>query len=172
MDKHRWLIYSWFGLVFGVLDWYYLELLAHFPWGSLGNNPIVVPIIIGLNYGIWLVPVLPVTYYESRHSRSGSKSALSGALCWSCSILSYYTYYTLLLAFWGLPNMDHLLVLGEKPAGFWQQWSVAFQRIILGQFLEWLPIALLGGAIIGYLVYTLTSRTSKVQQSAHPDGAA
>lgn len=50
--KKRWLIYASVGFLFGIADWYYLNLLAHFPWGKLQNNPIVIPIIILLNYGI------------------------------------------------------------------------------------------------------------------------
>jgi hypothetical protein len=128
--QKRWLIYPLVGLIFGVIDWYYLDLLAHFPWGEIGNNPVVVPIIIALNYSIWLVPVLPITIYETRMSLSAFRSALAGTVCWSASILSYYSFYALLLAFWGLPNMDHLLLLGDKPAGFWQEWKIAFQKII------------------------------------------
>jgi hypothetical protein len=166
MHKNRWLVYALIGLAFGVFDWYYLNLLARFPWGSLGNSPIVIPIIIGLNYGIWLVPVLPVTYYESRQSLSKRNAALSGALCWSCSILSYYIYYTLLLAFWGLPNMDHLLVLGEKGAGFSQEWNMAFQRIILDQVIEWLPVALVGGALMGLITWKINSHRLNLKESA------
>ena len=58
--KKRWLLYSLIGLAFGLIDWYYLDLLAHFPWGSLGQSPLVIPIIIAMNYGIWLVPVVPI----------------------------------------------------------------------------------------------------------------
>lgn len=118
----------------------------------------------------WLVPVLPVTFYESRTSRSVSRSAKAGALCWVSSIASYYIYYLLLLAFWGLPNMEHLLVLGPKQAGFWQEWSAAFQKIILNQVIEWLPIALVGGSLVGFAVWWFVSRTkshSSIVEFAH-----
>jgi hypothetical protein len=150
------------GLIFGVIDWYYLDLLAHFPWGEIGNNPVIVPIIIALNYGIWFVPVLPVTIYETRVSSSSSRSALAGAVCWSASILSYYSFYTLLLAFWGLPNMNHLLIMGDKPAGFWQEWTIAYQKIILSQVLEWLPIALIGGSLVGLVIWRITGHRKEV----------
>ena len=32
----RWYIYAGAGLVFGVIDWFYLDWLAHISWGSLG----------------------------------------------------------------------------------------------------------------------------------------
>ncbi len=169
MKSHkRWLLYILAGFAFGIIDWYYLSLLAHFPFGSLETSTFIVPLIIGLNYGIWLVPVLLVTIYESRLSHSVLKTALAGALCWLASILSYYLYYTLLLAFWGLPNMDHLLILGVKGPGFWQEWGVAFQKIILNQVIEWLPIAIVGGLIAGTLIGTISNKVKKaVEPEAH-----
>ena len=160
--KKRWLIYVLVGLLFGLADWYYLNILTQFPWGKLQNNPIVIPLIILLNYGIWLVPVLPITFYESRTSRSVSRSAMAGALCWACSIASYYVFYLLLLSFWGLPNMEHLLILGPKQAGFWQEWSDAFQKIILNQVIEWLPIALVGGSLVGIAVWWFVARNRSI----------
>lgn len=62
--------------------------------------------------------VLPVAFNESRVSGSARHSALAGVLCWSSSVISYYSYYTLLLAFWGLPNLEHMLILQEKEEGF------------------------------------------------------
>lgn len=150
--RYRWFIYGLVGLLFGIFDWYYLDGLAHFQWGDLGNSLLVIPVIIALNYGIWLLPVLPVTIIESRVTRSARRSALAGAVCWSSSIISYYIYYTILLAFWGLPNMEHLLILGEKQPGFWQEWTIAFQKIILNQVFEWLPIAIVGGSLVGLMV--------------------
>ncbi len=162
----RWYIYALAGILFGLLDWYYLALLAHFPWGSLGTNPAIVPLIILLNYGVWLVPVVPVTYNESHVSRVAWAPALAGAFTWSCSIVSYYVYYTLLLAFWGLPNMEHLLILGEKPPGFWQEWQITFQRIILNQVVECLPIALVGGSVAGVMVWFLVVRLRTARPGA------
>lgn len=151
-SKRRWWVYGLIGLLFGVADWYYLDGLAHFPWGGLANSALVVPLLIALNYGIWLLPVVPVTWHESRVSGKARSSAVAGALCWVSSIFGYYLFYTLLLAFWGLPNMEQYLVLGEKQPGFWQEWNVVFQKIIVDQVLEWLPLAMIGGAIVGLAV--------------------
>jgi hypothetical protein len=164
--KKRWFIYGLSGILFGVIDWYYLNLLGRFPWGNLGNSLFIVPVIIVLNYGIWLLPVLPITIHESRVSRSALRSALAGALCWSCSIISYYFFYTLLLAFWGLPNMEHLLILGSKQVGFGQEWNTAFREIILNQVFEWLPIAIIGGSLIGLIVWWLTVQKRAVKHVA------
>jgi len=150
MNK-RWLIYCLIGLAFGVVDWYYLDSLAHFPWGQLGESPVVIPIIIALNYGIWLVPVLPIAIYEVHRYKSARLSAVAGITVWSSAIFGYYTYYTALLAFWGLPHMDYLLVLGKRSPTFWQDWARVFQKVILSQFLEWIIIAVIGGGIVGLI---------------------
>lgn len=148
--KKRLLTYCLIGLIFGVLDWYYLNLLANFPWGSLGEKLIIVPIIILLNFGIWLVPVLAIVIHEIYSSKSVRLSTLSGIVTWGFSILGYYTYYTVLLSFWGLPHMEHMLVTKEHPATFWQDWFETFQVVILNQFLEWIPVAIVGGGVLGY----------------------
>lgn len=164
LGRHkRLLVYALVGLVFGIIDWYYLDLLAHFPWGDLGNNPIVVPIIIALNFGIWLVPVLPVTYHESQQSGSVLRSAASGAMVWSASMISYYTWYTLLLLFWGLPNLDHLLFARRNQPGYWQDLGSMFKRVIQDQFIDWLPIAIIGGSLVGLVVWRITMRKKQVK---------
>lgn len=148
--KKRLLTYCFVGLIFGVIDWYYLDLLANFPWGPLGEKLIIIPIIITLNFGIWLVPVLGVSIYEVHQSKSVRLSTLSGMAIWVCSILGYYTYYTALLSFWGLPHMEYMLISQEHHAEYWQDWFETFKAVILYQFLEWLPIAIVGGGVIGY----------------------
>ncbi|MFZ2096313.1 MAG: hypothetical protein WAV05_06710, partial [Anaerolineales bacterium] len=91
--EHRFPFYAVIGLIFGIIDWFYLNWLAHISWGSLGESILVLPIIIGMNYGIWLVPIIPVVIYESRHTLRIWNSILAGMLTWSCAIFSYYFYY-------------------------------------------------------------------------------
>ena len=55
ITKKRWLFYGFVGFLFGIADWYYLNWIAQFSWGELGNSLLVIPLIIALNYGIWLV---------------------------------------------------------------------------------------------------------------------
>jgi len=148
--KKRLHTYCLVGLTFGVIDWFYLDLLANFPWGPLGDKLIIVPIILSLNFGIWLVPVLGVSIYEVHQSKSVRLSALSGMAIWACSILGYYTYYIALLSFWGLPHMEHMLINQEHHAEYWQDWFQTFKVVILYQFFEWIPVAIVGGGGIGY----------------------
>jgi hypothetical protein len=151
--KRRFLLYALIGLIFGIIDWFYLDWLAHISWGSLGESILVIPIIIGMNYGIWLVPIIPVVIYEARHAQGISNPMLAGMLTWSCAIFSYYVYYAILLSLGKLIHLKHLNVFGEKNSAFWSEYWRMFNRLILGQFLEWIIIAIIGGAIAGALLY-------------------
>jgi hypothetical protein len=158
MIRYRFLLYTILGLAFGVIDWFYLDSLAHFSWGKLGNSILVVPIIILMNYGIWLVPLIPVVIHEARRAQRWLSPAFAGILTWSSAILSYYAYYAALLSTGRLPNLEHLNIFGEKDESFWAGYWEMFHRIITFQFLEWIVIAVIGGAAIGALSYLLFRR--------------
>jgi hypothetical protein len=162
--RKRWSIYALIGFLFGILDWYFLDLLA-----SVGsklnpdNWPLIfqlfaVAVILALNWGIWLVPVIPVAIRETRHSGYIRLAALASVIVWSFAILSYYIYYTLLLLFRGLPHMNFMLYSNRHAPTYWQDWKPAFQRIILDQFFDWIGVAIIGGAIVGALTAILYRR--------------
>lgn len=65
----RFLLYVLVGLIFGIINWFYLNWLAHISWGSLGESTLVVPVIIGMNFDIWLLPIIPVVIYKARHAQ-------------------------------------------------------------------------------------------------------
>ena len=159
-SKHNFFLYALIGLIFGVIDWLYLNWLAHISWGSLGESILVLPVIIGMNYGIWLVPILPVVIYEARHADRIIHPMLAGMLTWSCAIFSYYTYYAILLSLGKLIHFEHLNIFGEKYETFWYEYWQMFKGIILGQFFEWLIIALICGAIIGALTFRFLRKVS------------
>lgn len=151
--KLRFLLYAIIGLIFGVIDWFYLDWLAHISWGSLGESIMVVPIIIGMNYGIWLVPIIPLAINESRYAENIIYPMFASMLTWSCAIFSYYIYYAILLSLGKLINLEHLNIFGDKYETFWPEYWQMFNKIILGQFLEWIIIAIIGGAITGALIF-------------------
>lgn len=157
----RFEIYLIVGLIFGVLDWYYLDGLAHFPWGSFGESFFVVPVILLMNYGIWLIPIVPVAWLESRASHQMLYPVLAGVLTWCSAIFSYYAYYTFLFALGRLPNLESLIIFGERYPGFWNDWWAVFQKIILNQFFEWIIIAVIGGGTIGVLFHLLSQVLSR-----------
>lgn len=169
--RNRWLIFIAVGLAFGIADWYFLDLLA-----SLGQNPalsdnllqaspyirlLAVIALVALNYGVWLVPVIPVAIYEMKRSRSLRGAAISAVIVWSAAMLSYYAYYAFMLMFVGLPNMDFMLFKNHQLASYWENWWGPFRRVILDQFVEWIGIAVIGGAIVGTMSAYVSDRLVK-----------
>jgi hypothetical protein len=155
----RWYFYALIGLIFGVFDWFYLDWLARGLGPNLGENPfIVIPIILGLNYGIWLVPIIPVTLYEANRAKTIKSPIFAGILTWSCAILSYYTFYAVLLSLGRLPQLEHLNIFNENFQSVRPEYWRMFNRIILFQFLEWIPIAIIGGGITGAIAWYIVQR--------------
>lgn len=157
----RWMIYALVGLIFGIVDWYFLALLAALGQNETLNNSLMqspglvrllaVLLIVGANYGIWLVPVIPVALAEIKRSQAIWRAMAAAALVWSMAILAYYAYYTFLLMFVGLPHMDFMLYSRAQMPGYWNDWWPTFRRVISDQVIDWMPIAIGGGALVGGL---------------------
>jgi hypothetical protein len=168
--RKRWLIYIAIGLIFGIVDWYFLDLLASL-LDRLGQDEslfeavyarlLIIAMFMSLNYGIWLVPVVPSAIYEVKRSQSLRKAALAAVVVWAAAILSYYAYYTFLLMFVGLPNLDFMLFSNRQSPTYWTDWWPPFQRAVLSQFIEWIGIAVIGGAVVGAFSAYLYRRSSK-----------
>lgn len=166
----RWPYYLLIGLIFGVLDWFYLDWLARGLGPNLGENPFfVIPVIILLNYGIWLVPVIPVILYEIRQADQVKTPILAAILTWCSALFSYYAYYAILLSTGQLPNLTHLSLFGSRYVGFWRDYWAMFRWIILSQFLEWIPIAIIGGSIIAGLLWWLIKKPHRKAQHPQPE---
>lgn len=155
---HRFLIYGLIGLAFGVIDWFYLNALAHFSWGSFGNSILVVPVILLLNYGIWLVPVIPMGIYETKHFGTIKSAILSCCVAWVSAMVGYYGYYAWLFVQGKLPMLEQVRLQGINDFAFWQENGALFQRVIINQFLEWTLIAIICGSTIGALIYRIVHR--------------
>lgn len=170
---NRWLIYVAVGLCFGIADWYFLDWLASFSQNpALDENLLQAPqymrtlIVIALitfNYGVWLVPVIPTAIYEMKRSRSLRRAAISAVIVWGAALVSYYSYYAFMLMFVGVPNMDFMLFSNRQAATYWNDWWTPFKRVIVDQFLEWIGIAVIGGAIVGALSAYMFSRLVKLK---------
>lgn len=179
--RKRWLIYIAIGLCFGIVDWYFLDLLASL-LDQLGQDEslfeavyarlLIIAVFMSLNYGIWLVPVVPTAIYEANRSQSVRKAALAAVVVWVAAIFSYYAYYTFLLMFVGLPNLDFMLFSNRRSPTYWTDWWPPFQRAVLSQFIEWIGIAVIGGAIVGALSTYLYWRISKRRVSRQQTSAA
>ena len=158
----RWILYTLIGLVFGVLDWYYLNWLTYDLGRSLMTNPILWRVLKNiLNYGIWLVPIVPVVIHEGRKAPNIKRPAYAGMLTWGAGVLGYYGYYGILLSLGKLPHWGDLNVFGPKLDGFWIDYWRKLRYWILEEFLQWLPIALIGGALMGMLAWKIFHRRQK-----------
>ena len=69
-----------------------------------------------------------------------------------------------LLALGKLPNLEYLNIFGSKYDGFWPEFWRKFRFIILNQTLEWLPIAIIGGAVMGVLAWWIFRPRKKAGQ--------
>ena len=169
--RNRWLIYVAIGLCFGFADWYFLDLLASLSQNQALNENLlqapeyirvmIVMVLVISNYGVWLIPVIPAAIYEMKRSQSLRRAAISAVIVWSAAMLSYYAYYAFMLMFVGLPNMDFMLFSNRQSVAYWADWWPPFRRVILNQFVEWIGIAVIGGAIVGTLSAYVFKHTSK-----------
>ena len=169
--RKRWIIYIFIGLVFGIIDWYFIDLLATLNQTQRLNNfflersevlrQLYIAVIVILNYGIWLIPAIPIAIVEMKRSGKLWKAAVAAVIVWSMALLSYYAYYAFLLMFVGLPNFDFMLFKYRQSATYWVDWWPPFKRVIVNQFVEWLLVGLAGGTIVGVISAYLYSISSK-----------
>ena len=147
--KKRWFIYIMIGIGFGVFDFYYQGFIQNsFASRLLGEITMVMLIL-----GIWLVPVIPIVLYETKVSQSRVMSALTCSLTWCISIISYYLFNAVQLAFLGFPTRPELHISNHGDPFFWENWkSVLWHDIFWGGIVEWSVVAVVGGLIVGFLV--------------------
>jgi hypothetical protein len=158
-SKKRWIFYILIGVSFGIFDWFYLDWLATGVAPRLIENRIIAILIITLmNYGIWLVPIIPVVIYEAKHAPTIKGPIKAGILTWCCALLSYYVLYAALLSLGKLPHMEGFYVFGEQFESFRVQYWMVLRNIVLFQLLEWLPIGIIGGGITGALAWWIFSK--------------
>jgi hypothetical protein len=169
--RSRWMGYALLGLVFGLADWYFLDLLQTLSQDQAINarleaanafvRLVIVVAIIAANYGIWLVALVPAAIYEIKRSGSVRRAALASVVVWSAALVSYYAFYAFMLMWVGLPQMEFMLFANRGLPGYWADWWPPFRRVIVDQFLEWIGIAVVGGAIVGAMTALAFRRVSK-----------
>ena len=171
MFKNRWLIYILIGLAFGLVDWYFLAFLASITKSQaflrtpdFVHLPLLL-ILMVFNFGVWLVPAIPVAIFETKQSHSWLHAAFSAILVWGMALLGYYIYYAFLLMFIGLPNLNFMLYSNHQSTSYWADWWPPFKRLIVDQLIEWIGVAVIGGAIVGiasrYLYEVVSKKHTK-----------
>src|SRR4051812_28148317 len=149
MPRYRVLLYILIGVCFGILDWHIPNITIFlFPQTAWGHPMVSILSLLWI-YQLWLVPAIPVAIYETQTSLKLWKAGTAVVITWLCGLAGYYLYYAYLLAFVGLNQMEHLLLSAPHDALFWQDWRNTFQSLLLGQWLEWTPIAVVGRGSVG-----------------------
>ena len=149
VQRYRVLFYVLVGILFGVLDWYMPDLTMYIVPPTLLNHPIGMLLGLAWLWGVWLLPAIPIALYEIRASQRVWAAALAVILTWLGALTGYYAYYMYLLAFVGLNQMEMFLWSARRDPLFWQAWPSTFRTLMLYQWLEWSPVAVIGGAGVG-----------------------
>ena len=87
---------------------------------------------------------------------------------WVSAVLGYYLNYLVMLAVFGLPQMEHLVILGQQTTSLWQDWSAIFPGLILSKFLKWTVVAVIAGGITGLITGSVYSSLSKETYRTSP----
>ena len=144
--KIRWFVYIVIGIIFGVFDFFFHRFISN----VLVQGEIFWRV---LTYSVWLVPIVPIALFEARISKSRVRSGLASSLTWILSIIFYYLYMAVQLAFIGISTRPelHITSLGEEPY-FWENWKNVFWSDVVGSIVEWSGVAVIGGFIIGFSI--------------------
>ena len=131
-QRIRWVIYGLIGVAFGVAD-FYIETVArqHLRYPLL--------LFVGL---IWAIPSLFAAFYEVRKSNSKKRAIVASMFVWVVGVVAYYVLYAVSLA------------ANETVISF------DLADIFLDAAL-WGVAAVIGGAIVGFLVVTFYRKISK-----------
>ena len=171
--KKRWIVYFFAGLIFGAGYWHYFSLTAKF-FNDISSNESTIGegllfIFALLTYfGVWLIPATLPAIYEFRRSTSLRLSVMAVVAVWVSAVLGYYVNYLAMLALFGLPNMEYLVLFGQRTSTFWQDWGVIFPRLIFYNFLKWAGVGILVSGIAGLITSSVYSSLSKKNYKISP----
>jgi DNA-binding CsgD family transcriptional regulator len=176
--RKRLFYYFLAGIIFGAAYWQYLNGVTGFFNVIVPTDPdalgglaiwILLSVVFVAIFGVWLIPTIFPALHEFRHSARVQLSALAVIVVWLSAVLGYYLTYLILLAFFGLPNMEYLLIFGAHSPTFWQDWSTVFNKLILFNFLKWAIVSIIVGGIGGMItssVYSFWIRKTEATLSA------
>jgi DNA-binding CsgD family transcriptional regulator len=164
--KKRWTLYPLSGLIFGAAYWHYFSLTAKLFNDISANEHAVsdgVLMILALvaYFCVWLIPAILPAVVEYRRTASLKWSVLSVVTVWVSAVLGYYVNYLVMLAFIGLPNMEFLVVFGERSAAFSQTWQNILPDLILRNLLKWIGVGILAGGVSGLISTSVVSALSR-----------
>lgn len=138
------------GVLFGIFDFYYQNWMMRLHVSQL---PLLVLIL-----GIWLVVAVPAAWYEASRSGSVWLSAAASVIAWSSAVVSYYLYLVAKLVLIGEPSRPEMHISNRQEPYFWSNVWALFKGDFTSGLIEWLPVALIGGALVGLAVGLLVTR--------------
>ena len=106
-----------------------------------------------------MAPLIPAALHEARRSRSRLWAALAGVAVWCAGIVAYYLANAAQLAFLGVAGRPELHISNRAAPHFLDNWLATLQMSILAGMVEWLPVAVLGGAAVGFVAALLYLRS-------------
>ncbi len=148
--KKRWEIYLLVGFLFGVIDFYYQNWMMQLNVGRF--------LLIILVLGIWLVVAVPAAWYEASQSRAVWLSATASVIVWSSAVVSYYLYLVAKLVLIGEPSRPWMHISNRQDPYFWTNVWAIFKGAFTDGIFGWLPLALIGGGLVGLVVGFLVTR--------------
>lgn len=160
-SRNRWMVYCLVGVAFGVIDYYYQQYAVQFSDSS------ILQIIVVL--GIWLIPLLPVVVYETNISKSKKSGTLSGVVVWSIAVLAYYAYMMPDLLVIGKESRPEMHISSASDPYFWSNFTEFIRGSIIGGMIEWIAVAIIGGAIMGYLISAIFTRVAALSAKTAQD---
>ncbi|MCG8353642.1 MAG: hypothetical protein MI924_38250 [Chloroflexales bacterium] len=161
--RTRIFIYMAAGCLFGIAVWYLSPLLDEIEM-TLSFLPFALFWSFFLTIGCaWGTPAVLVAFIEARQTQSIWRPALAAALFWTTAIIAYYLYYAALIAITGEGQLEFLRIVNASNTDVWNDWAWFFMENVIPNITEWIPIAMIGGALIGWLVGVLYRRKRRLR---------
>ena len=158
MTTKRWLVYILFGLLFGILDYYFQK-----PVQLIKSNLLLMVATLG----IWLALAIPVAINEARLTGSAWKAALACMAAWIAAVISYYFYMTIKLVLIGEPSRPEMHFSNRADPYFWLNIKNHLLGDVLGGIGEWILVAIVGGIEVGYLSGLIYLKFKPAQSDAN-----
>lgn len=146
--KKRWIIYGIIGILFGIFDFYYQEFTEGLNY--IFNKNILVWFIVA--WGIWLIPVIPIDFYEAKTFKNIKKPIIANIFIWVIAVCSYYIWIPIKWVFIGQPSMSFMYISNYNNEHYLDNLKNTFWELITEDAPEWIVVAIVGGSVIGFLV--------------------